>query len=56
MTDSHVQKQKEAVEQAIGLAEIVLELCDRHGFIFAAIDISSALDKLKSIKDQAPAD
>jgi hypothetical protein len=55
MTDSHVQKQKEAIEQAIGLAEAVLEICDQQGFIFAAIDISSALDKLKLIEDQASA-
>ncbi|WP_156318270.1 hypothetical protein [Porphyrobacter sp. AAP60] len=54
MADSHFQKQKDAVEQAIAFAEAALEVCDRQGFIFAAIDISSALDKLKLIKDQAP--
>ena len=56
MDDSHVQKQKEAVEQAICLAEGALDVCDRHGFIFAAIDICSALDKLKLIAHQKAAE
>ena len=52
MTDSEVQKRKDAVDRAISLAEAVLYECDLHGFVFAAIDISSALDKLKAIKNE----
>lgn len=55
MTDSKIQKQNEAIEHAIALAEAALHECDLQGFIFAAIDISSALDKLKAIKAEVKA-
>lgn len=50
MSDSQNQERKEAVAQAIALADTVLRICDEHGFVFAAIDISCALDKLKAIQ------
>jgi hypothetical protein len=43
----------EAISKAIALSEEALALCDRHGFVFAAIDICSAIDKLKALKDAA---
>lgn len=50
MTDSHFEKQRLALDRAISLVETALNECDEHGFVFAAIDLSSALDKLKQIK------
>lgn len=38
------------IDRTIALTEAALEHCDKHGFVYAAIDISSALDKLKDIK------
>lgn len=53
MTDSQIQEQVEAIDCTIALAEAALRECDRQGFFFAAIDISSALDKLKAIRSTA---
>jgi hypothetical protein len=50
MNDSQFQKDKAAIERAIALAEAALHECDEHGFVFAAIDLSSAIDKLKVIR------
>lgn len=52
MNDSQFQKDRAAIERAIALAEAALHECDEHGFVFAAIDLSSALDKLKAISDE----
>ncbi|BDW83672.1 hypothetical protein MACH24_31100 [Erythrobacter sp. Dej080120_24] len=41
------------IDRAIAMAEAVLHECDEHGFVFAAIDISSALDKLRAIRDES---
>ncbi|MEQ5789313.1 hypothetical protein J3454_15585 [Erythrobacter sp. NFXS35] len=52
----HSKHQQEvgALDRAISLAEAALDECDESGFIYAAIDISSAIDKLKALKlDQA---
>lgn len=38
------------IECAIALAEAALRLCDAQGYLFAAIDLSSALDKLQALK------
>lgn len=40
------------LSRAIHHAEAALQACDEHGFVYAAIDISSALDKLKAMRDQ----
>ena len=53
MNDSPSHKEAGAIERAIGLVEAALDECDEQGFIYAAIDISSALDKLKLIKAKA---
>ncbi len=52
MSDLEIQKQNHPVMRAISLAEALLCECDEHGFVFAAIDASSALDKLNAIKDR----
>ena len=52
MNDSKLDKEEGAVDQAIALAEAALHACDELGFLYAAIDISSAIDKLKLIKAQ----
>lgn len=41
------------VDRAIALAEAALRECDEHGYVYAAIDLSSALDKLVAIKANA---
>lgn len=52
MNDSHRDKDRDAVDRAIALTEAALQLCDDHDFLYAAIDLSVALDKLKSIKSR----
>lgn len=42
---------KEAIDRAIAMAEAALRECDEHGLIYAAIDLSSALDKLQAHRD-----
>lgn len=54
MSDPEFQNDKEALDHTIVLVEAALDQCDQHGFIFPAIDISSALDKLIAMRD-APA-
>jgi hypothetical protein len=41
-----------AIERAISLVSAALDECDRQGLVYAAIDISSALDKLNAIKSR----
>lgn len=53
MSESETEQKLEALSKAIALAEDALAVCDEHGFVFAAIDISSALDKLKALKGAA---
>jgi hypothetical protein len=43
----------DAINRSISLAEAALNECDRHGYTFAAIDISMALDKLNALKAKA---
>jgi hypothetical protein len=50
MNELDIQGKSQAVARAIALAEALLCKCDEHGFVFAAIDVSSALDKLKAIE------
>lgn len=50
MNESRLDREDNGVDQAIAHAEAALRECDRCGFVFAAIDISMALDKLKEIK------
>jgi hypothetical protein len=42
----------EAVARAIALAEAALGICDDQGFLYAAIDLSSALDKLQALREE----
>jgi hypothetical protein len=52
MTDNMPRDAEESgLSRAIHHAEAALFACDEHGFVYAAIDISSALDKLKAIRD-----
>ena len=46
---------KEAIDRAIAMAEAALRECDEHGLIYAAIDLSSALDKLHAHRDGSDA-
>lgn len=50
MNESSPDNQMEAIDRAIELVEGALQLCDENGYIFAAIDLSSALDKLTALK------
>lgn len=50
MKDSNLSKGVDSVDRAIALVEAALNQCDEQGFIYVAIDISSALDKLKALK------
>jgi hypothetical protein len=53
MNESSPDNEMEAIDRAIALAEAALQLCDDHGYIFAAIDLSSALDKLTALKNRS---
>lgn len=48
MSNSQDDTKLSDVDHAIALAEAALAHCDRVGLIFPAIDISSALDKLRA--------
>ena len=50
MNDSRFHGDGTAIDRAIALAEAALHECDEHGFVFAAIDLSCAIDKLKAIR------
>jgi hypothetical protein len=50
MTDPRRQNNILALEHAIALAEAALSECDKHGFVYAAIDMSAAIDKLKALR------
>jgi hypothetical protein len=50
MIDPSRQYDIQALEHAIALAEAALSQCDEHGFVYAAIDISAAVDKLKALR------
>jgi len=50
MNDSRADTNVGELDLAISLTEAALAQCDRAGLIFAGIDISSALDKLKAEK------
>lgn len=49
-SDPMVKPRTETLDQAITHAEAALLACDELGLMMAAIDISSALDKLKSCR------
>ena len=51
MNDSHNHSDEAAIDRAIAFALAALSECDEHGYVYAAIDLSSAIDKLKAIKD-----
>lgn len=53
MTDPLAKAQLDGLEVAIAHAEAALLICDELGLMMAAIDISSALDKLKSYRTSA---
>lgn len=53
MNDSQLHNHSAAIARAIALAEAALHECDEHGLLYPAIDISSALDKLKLLRAQA---
>lgn len=55
MNEIEFQNTGEGVDRAIALAEAALHVCDENGYLFAAIDVSSALDKLKAIKAEQEA-
>lgn len=50
MSDSAHDPESGSVDHAIALAEALLKECDRLGLVFAAIDIASAIDKMKQAK------
>lgn len=50
MTEPRLERELAPVERAIVLAEAALRLCDTQGYIFAAIDLSAALDKLHTLR------
>ena len=50
MNDSRDQKARDAVDRALAFAEAALSVCDDHGLIYPAIDLSAAIDKLQRIK------
>ena len=56
MDDSNFRGDGTAIGRAIALAEAALHECDEHGFVFAAIDLSSAIDKLKAIRARKAGD
>lgn len=53
MFELHNDHDREALDRAIKLAEAALRECDDNGFIYAAIDLSSALDKLQTLRAEA---
>ena len=50
MSDQYLQKTASGLERAISLAEAALNECDQNGYVYAAIDIASAIDKLRAIE------
>ncbi len=50
MSDQYLQKAGSGLERAIALAEAALNECDQNGYVYAAIDIASAIDKLRAIE------
>lgn len=51
MNDSQFRDERAGIDRAIALAEAALHQCDEHGFVFAAIDLSLAIDKLKALRE-----
>jgi hypothetical protein len=50
MNVSPQNTEMDPIDRAIALAEAALRECDEHGYVYAAIDLSSALDKLAMIR------
>lgn len=50
MREPRLDEELAPVERAIKLTEAALGLCDAQGYLFAAIDLSTALDKLHSLR------
>lgn len=56
MTEPDKKSEQEAIDRAIALIEVALNACDEHGFVFVAIDLSTALDKLLALRAQQAAE
>lgn len=54
MHKSELAERMEALSRAISFVEAALHECDEQGLLLAAIDLSSALDKLRDLKDSLP--
>lgn len=52
MIDMDMGRDRKAIDRAIALVELALSECDDHGYIYPAIDLSTALDKLKALRAQ----
>lgn len=52
MIDSEIERDRRAIDKAIELVDNALLICDSHRFMFAAIDLASALDKLTALREQ----
>jgi hypothetical protein len=55
MAELDAEQDRRAIARAIALVGSALHECDEHGFIYAAIGLSSALDKLEILEMQAAA-
>lgn len=53
MIDSETGQDHVGIDRAIALVEAALRECDELGLVFAAIDLSSALDKLSTHRVKA---
>jgi hypothetical protein len=51
VTDSHPQPGLSDIDRVISLTETALAMCDDSGWVFPAIDICSALEKLRALKE-----
>jgi hypothetical protein len=52
MNDSQEDTELRELDHAICLAEAALAQCDKAGLIWPAIDVSSALDKLRALRKE----
>jgi hypothetical protein len=56
MKDPRRRSKNAALDDVIALAEAALSECDEHGYVYAAIDLSAAVDKLKALKASSDLD
>ncbi|WP_172449767.1 hypothetical protein [Porphyrobacter sp. HT-58-2] len=52
MSEPSPSPEQKQVDRAIALAMDAMRICDEEGYIFAAIDLSSAIDKLRALRDK----